>query len=88
MNLERWCQLSKREQLLNIKSELFRAVNWQYKDTDIFQGCLTRALDLIGTSFNDPKWHDDLIQIIVLYEEVAKVYINQTQNIKSIYNAI
>jgi len=53
----------------------------------MFQGCLTRTLDLIGTSFNDKKWHDNLPLLSVLYEEVAKLYINQTQDVQRILNA-
>ncbi len=88
MELERWSKLDKRQQLLNIKTELFRATNWQHKDTEKFQGSLIRALDLIATTFNDKKWKNELIQLIILYEEVAKIFINKTNDIKIIFNAI
>lgn len=59
----RWYQLSLAEQLANIGSEVGRAAKWQEKDSKIFYGAVTRALELFNLTLEDQRWRGRLIEI-------------------------
>ena len=52
----RWFQMTLAEQLGNVGSEYSRAVNWAKKDAGLFHGALTRYLELLDLTINDPRW--------------------------------
>ncbi|OGM97174.1 MAG: hypothetical protein A2817_01445 [Candidatus Yanofskybacteria bacterium RIFCSPHIGHO2_01_FULL_39_8b] len=59
----RWQKLSLSEQLANIGSEVGRAAKWQGKDDQNFNGALTRALELIDLTIDDPRWENRLFEL-------------------------
>jgi hypothetical protein len=74
MELERWGNFDKRQQLLIMAAEFARAKNWQRQDQEKFLLALERALELIDLSFQDPKWKGDFYMLLKLRDEVAKFY--------------
>ena len=79
MNAARWHQLPKRIQLLSIMAELERARTWEAERGSEFTGALKRALDLVGFTFADPRWKDELSQLSGLQDEITLRY-NGTSN--------
>ncbi len=53
---ERWFTLSLADQLGNIGSEVGRAAKWQHKDETSFWGAVTRGLELLDLTREDPRW--------------------------------
>ena len=52
----RWFELSLKEQMGNIGSEVSRAGRWQNKDEKLFWGAVERALELFDLTLADPRW--------------------------------
>mgnify|MGYP001618739805 CR=1 FL=1 len=52
----RWRELSLCEQLANIGGEVSRAQAWQTRDSKIFEGAVSRALELFELTLDDPRW--------------------------------
>jgi len=69
-------KLAKYEQLLNVAAELLRAKEWSSNQA-MFRASLERALGLIDLLLTDTKWRDNYYFLLVLREEIAKVYINK-----------
>jgi hypothetical protein len=89
MDLNRWQNFNKRQQLLMIGSEIIRAKTWQDQDRKKFLLALERALELIDLTLSDEKWKNNLQMILGLREEIAKFYTAQrTDNISLLYNAL
>jgi hypothetical protein len=89
MDLNRWENFNKRQQLLMIGSEIIRAKTWQGQDREKFLLALERALELIDLTLSDEKWKNNLQMILGLREEIAKFYTAQrTDNISLLYNAL
>ena len=59
----RWHQLSLKEQMGNIGSEVSRAARWQKKDEKLFKGATERALELFDLTLADPRWRGRLWEI-------------------------
>ena len=59
----RWHQLSLKEQMGNIGSEVSRAARWQEKDEKLFRGATERALELFDLTLVDPRWRGRLWEI-------------------------
>ncbi|MBI4991951.1 MAG: hypothetical protein HZB99_01925 [Candidatus Harrisonbacteria bacterium] len=59
----RWQQLSLKEQMGNIGSEVSRAARWQEKDEKLFRGAAERALELFDLTLADPRWRGRLREI-------------------------
>lgn len=74
MELKRWENFNKHQQMLIIAAEFTRAKNWQNKDQEKFLLALERALELIDLTFQDPEWKKDFYMLLKLREEVAKFY--------------
>lgn len=51
-----WQKLSLMEQLGNIGSEVSRAARWKEKDHALFEGAVSRALELFDLTLEDPRW--------------------------------
>ncbi len=89
MDVERWKNFTKRQQLLTIGAEFMRAKVWQNRDKDKFLPALERALELIDFTLSDPRWKDNLLMILRLREEVAKFYVEKrTDDISTLYRAL
>jgi hypothetical protein len=89
MDLNRWQNFNKRQQLLTIGAEFIRAETWQEEDQEKFLLALERALELIDLTLSDEKWKNNLQMILGLREEIAKFYTAQrTDNISLLYNAL
>jgi hypothetical protein len=89
MDINRWKNFTKRQQLLTIGSEFMRAKVWQDKDQEKFRLVLERSLELIDLTLSDEKWKNNLQMILVLREEVAKFFVVQRRdNFSSICNAL
>src|SRR3989344_8914661 len=52
----RWYELSLKEQLSNIGSEVLRAARQQGKDEKLFWAAVERALELFDLTLDDPRW--------------------------------
>ena len=77
----RWRQLSLIEQLANVGSEVFRALNWQQKDNSAYshQAAL-RALELLSLTIDDPKNHNHrLKELTRLYEVLVDYFFGKNQ---------
>jgi len=89
MDINRWKNFTKRQQLLTIGAEFMRAKVWQGKDKNNFLSALERALGLIDLAISDEKWRENILMLLRLREEVAKFYIFQrTDDVSLLYNAL
>ena len=89
MDLNRWKNFNKSQQLLMIGSEFMRAKTWQYKDREKFISALERALNLIDLTLSDAKWKDNLSMILRLREEITKFYTSaRTDDILLLYKVL
>lgn len=89
MELKRWKNFTKRQQLMMISAEFMRAKTWQYKDQDKFLSALNRVLELIDLTISDDKWGDNLLMVLRLRDEVAKFYVaKRTDDILFLYKAL
>jgi hypothetical protein len=89
MDLNRWKNFTKNQQLLMIGSEFVRAKNWQRKDQEKFLSALERALKLIDLTLSDPKWENNLRMLLGLREEVAKFYTSKRRDdVSLLYNVL
>ena len=61
--LGRWRELTLKEQLGNIGSEVSRAARSQGKDAQRFEGAVRRALELFDLTLEDPRWRTRLREI-------------------------
>ena len=52
----RWYELSLKEQLSNIGSEVLRAARQQGKDEKLFWAAVERALELFDLTLEDSRW--------------------------------
>ena len=89
MDINRWKNFTKREQLLTIGAEFMRAKIWQNKNQENFLSALGRALELIDLTISDEKWKENILMLLRFREEVAKFYILQrTDDVSLLYNAL
>ncbi len=89
MEVERWKNFTKRQQLLTIGAEFIRAKVWQNRDKEKFLSALERALRLIDLTLSDAKWKDNILMILRLREEAAKFYVwERTDDISLLYRAL
>jgi hypothetical protein len=89
MNLNRWKNFTKSQQLLMIGSEFMRAKTWQYNDREKFLSALERALNLIDLTLSDTKWKDNFSMILRLREEITKFYTSaRTDDILLLYKVL
>lgn len=52
----RWFELSLKEQMGNIGSEISRALRRRGKDEKLYQGAIERALELFDLTLGDQRW--------------------------------
>ena len=58
----RWHELSLREQLGNVGSEINRAIMWKGKDEKKYTDCLDRACELMDLTLQDPRWRNERLR--------------------------
>jgi hypothetical protein len=69
----RWLTLSTRDQLGHVGAELTRA---KLAADDALRGALLeRALQLLDFSLDDPRWRENVLQILTLRDLTAEAYL-------------
>jgi hypothetical protein len=88
ITLERWENLSKRDQLGHIASEILRANLAKEKNQSIYLQILERAFYFIDLSLEDEKWRENPLPLLILRNELAKAYVGEKVDLEKIYMAI
>lgn len=52
----KWQELTLKEQMGNIGSEVSRAIRWKNKDEKLYGAAIERALELLDFTLRDPRW--------------------------------
>ncbi|MFH1292044.1 MAG: hypothetical protein ABIH87_02510 [bacterium] len=78
---EKWNNLPRTQQVLNIASELTRAKNWQEKkDRDYMLESMNRVLELLDLTGQDKKWQSgSLRELRRLREQLGLIYLENTE---------
>ena len=66
----RWYELSLREQLGNVGSEINRAIMWRGKDEKKYQYSIDRACELMDLTLQDPRWRNERLRELKQAREV------------------
>ena len=87
---EKWESFSKKEQLLNIASELCRIYRGELEEKDnleMTKDSYERGLELIDFTLNDPKWKD-CSELYQLRDSISALYLGKTNPVivKFFYN--
>lgn len=77
MTRERWITLRPRDQIGHISAELTRAA-LAAPDCDLQCALLERAFELIDLSLDDPRWRENILQLLTLRGMVAQGYVGDT----------
>ncbi|MBI2623344.1 MAG: hypothetical protein HYW65_02100 [Candidatus Liptonbacteria bacterium] len=86
---ERWAKFDKHMQLLNIIAELERARVWQEQgNAPAYLSALERALELIDFSLGEEKWNKSKLQLIILREEIAKLYCGEKKQVAELFQIL
>jgi len=72
MTIDRWQNISKRDQWGHIAAEILRARG--ANDVNLFRSILERALALIDLTLHDPKWKDNTLMLLRLRDKVAEAF--------------
>ena len=89
MDINRWKNFSKHQQLLMIGSELMRAKTWQGRDQEKFLSALERALELIDLTISDIKWRNNLQMMLDFRNVTAEFFcFKRSDDISLLYNAL
>ena len=76
----KWFELSLMEQMANIGSEIFRAINWRQKNNIPYgRNAFERALELVDLTINDTKNKNRLIEITRLREALVDYFVYDNQ---------
>lgn len=59
-----WRAFTLPEQLGNVGSEIDRAIRWEHKDKNIYEGAIDRALELMDLTIQDSRWSRRLKEIL------------------------
>ena len=66
----RWYELSLREQLGNVGSEINRAIIWRGKDEKKYHDSLDRACELMDLTLQDPRWRNERLRELTRAREM------------------
>lgn len=72
----RWRELTLAEQMGNIGGEASRARLWRDRDPHMFQGSVTRALELFDLTVADPRWRHRLKEVLRAREVFCDATLN------------
>lgn len=75
MTRERWLTLSTRDQLGHVGAELTRAS--LAADATARTAMLERALQLLDFTLDDPRWRENVLQILTLRDLAAEAYLGE-----------
>lgn len=76
----RWFKLSLIEQMANIGSEVFRAINWRKKGDDNYAlAAFERALELFYLTVEDPKNKNRLKEVLRARELFCDYFVGDNQ---------
>lgn len=76
---ERWNKISRKDQVLNIASELSRASHWLKENNfEQTQRCYERTFELIDLTLNGDKWQDKRKELARFREILGYLYLNKT----------
>ncbi len=75
ITLERWKNLSRRDQIGHIAAEIKRAKLAKEKEPTLYLQILERILYFIGLSLSDSKWKNNPLWLLVMQNETAMAYI-------------
>jgi len=84
---ERWNSFNKKEQILNIASELLRSKNWTERgNKEYIKNSLNRSLELIDLTVNDRrKWQGGSLKELLRFREaLSEFYIKKDKPLKDI----
>ena len=77
MEISKWLNLSKTQQIGNIGSEIARAAYWESKNDKTNRNhSLERSLELLDLTLNDQRWKAGLKEIARFREVVGAKYCN------------
>jgi len=85
ISLERWKNLSLRDQIGHIGSEIKRAI--LAKNRNSFFQIIETALALVDLSLSDSRWRTNSLPLLVLRQELAKAYTAEI-DLEKIYKAL
>jgi hypothetical protein len=86
---EKWDELSRDKQILNVAAELIRAKNMLAKErNEHFLNCLERALELIDLIINNKKWYSGLKEILRFREVLGEFYIGSNKSLNDLAKLI
>jgi|GEM_PF-5778664 len=88
MTLKRWQTLSSRDQIGHIGSEIKRGQLIENKNEKLYLSIIERVINLVDLSLNDPKWKDNPLPLLVLRNELAKIYIGQSHDLEKLYKSL
>ena len=63
MTADRWFTFTLAEQLGNVGSEVSRTLKWRSRNPQIAEGAMTRALELIDLTLDDPRHRSSLARL-------------------------
>ena len=79
LTLESWSKLPQKAQILNIGSELSRAISFEnLKDREKVKECIERGLELLDLTMLDPRWGRKLRDLLRIREALGFFYITDT----------
>lgn len=70
-----WGKMSLAAQLGNVGSEVSRAIRWKDKDLKLFEGAMTRALELLDLSIRDSRWKGRLKELTRTRESLCDAWL-------------
>lgn len=79
LTAERWQKFNLFEQMANIGSEVFRALNWRKKDRKLSKLAFERALELFDLTIQDPKNKNQLKEICRAREVLVDYFLGTNQ---------
>lgn len=91
MTLERWQTLSWRDQIGHIASEIKRSQSAKNKNevsNGVYLSILERAINLVDLSLNDPRQRSNPLPLLILRNELAKIYVGGGQNLEEICKSL
>ncbi len=79
LTFSRWNRFTLFEQMANIGSEVFRAINWRNKDPKLTQLSFERALELFDLTIRDSKNKQSLKEICRAREVLVDYFVGDNE---------
>ena len=88
MDINRWKNLSEREQYGAIAAEVARAMEWENKDRENFKAALEQGIKLVDLTLDDPRHKGKYLMFFRLKEELGKFYVGAENGVAKLYAAL